>query len=223
MELNENIILPDKNEKLAELFGILTGDGYINYYPKRQAYVVEVCGNSIKDGNYLKGHFSKLTLQLFNFNLKFYYHKSQNVIRARILSKDIFNHINSLGFPAGFKGEIITPEWILEDEKLFKQYIKGLFDTDGHLCLKNKEGKKYPVIGITSKSKSLLEPIRNFLLSKGISSYLGTHNSKTKNKDSFSIVNRIQISGKKNIKLFFDLIGSNNNRNLNKYEELLKL
>lgn len=221
--MNLQLKFPEKNAKLAELMGVLTGDGFMNYYPKRQAYIIEITGNKLKDKNYLENYVSGLFLKLFNFKPKFYLVNNQNTIRLVIRNKEIFSFIKSLNFPLGKKGQIVVPSWVLDNEKLMINFIRGMFDTDGHLCLKNKEGKKYPVIGITSISLPLLKPIRLFLDEKGISSYLGKHNSRIKTNNSCSIVNRIQISGKKNIGLFFDLIGSNNSRNLNKYQEFLKL
>ena len=99
-----------------------------------------------------------------------------------------------------------------------KKYIRGIFDTDGHLCLKNKEGKKYPVIGLASISLPLTISVRKMLDESGISSYLDTCLSGHK-----KTLYKIQISGKKNINLFFKLIGSSNLRNLMKYKEMQKI
>ncbi len=212
------IKIPERHSELAELLGILTGDGFMNYYPKRQAYIIGIAGNKLKDLEYLENFTSKLIKNLFNLSPRLYLHKSQNTASLVFRSKSIFYFLEECGFPTGRKGEISIPKWILENPDFFKKFIRGVFDTDGHLCLKNKEGKKYPVIGITSKSKSLLFPIKEFLNSYGITSYLGSHRADTSNKKF--IVNRVQISGQKNIGLFFDQVGSNNPRNLMKYMEM---
>ncbi len=206
------LTFPKRENSLAELFGILTGDGFMNYYPDRQAYTIEISGNKLKDKEYLEQYVSPLIERLFNFKPKIYIAKKQNTIYLVARSKEIFNFLKDNDFVVGKKGEIIIPEWIKDNESYFKEFIKGLFDTDGHICFKNKEGKKYPVAGITSKSKSLLIPIYAFLKTRGISSYFGSHRSDRNNREC--IVHRIQISGKNNIGLFFKEIGSNNSRNL---------
>jgi intein/homing endonuclease len=210
------------SKELAEFFGILTGDGYINQYiyPKRKVSVMEITGNKEKDFDYMKGHVCNLINGLFDISPKVYLREDQNTIRVIINSKEIFNKIKKIGFPSGNKGEISVPEWVMGDEILFRKFIRGFFDTDGYLSLKNKEGNKYPVIGLSSKSKTLLEQIKSFLDSLEISSYLGSNiginsqRAKDGKKDY-----KIQISGVKNIKSFFKEIGSNNKRNLLKYGE----
>ena len=215
------VTLPEKNEDLAEFIGILTGDGFANYYLSRQAYLIEVSGNKTKDFEYHKEYLKKLTKEIFNIEPKINYVKNQNTLRSIIRSKAIVSFLKDIDFPLGKKGEISVPLWILEKNNLLRKFIIGLFDTDGYLCLKNKEGKKYPVIGITSKSKSLLVPIKDFLdLSYGISSYLGTEITKDPRYKSELIIHKLQISGNKNVNLFFQKIGSNNPRNKIKYEEM---
>ncbi len=210
------------SKELAEFFGILTGDGYINQYvlPKRKVSVIEVTGNKEKDFDYMKNYVSELIKSLFNLSPKIYLRESQNTIRVIIYSKEVFNTIKEIGFPLGEKGEINVPEWVVKDEMLFRHFIKGFFDTDGHLTLKNKEGKKYPVIGLSSKSKTLLEQMKKFLDSLSISSYLGPNRGRNDPRVKKGELDyKLQISGKKNVKLFFDNIGSNNKRNLSKLGE----
>lgn len=214
------ITFPEKNEELAEFMGILSGDGFINEYKTRQAYIIEITGNKLKDKDYLENFVVKMTKNLFNFIPKIYEKKNENTIRLVICSKGIFYFLKENYFPVGRKGEIVPPKWIINNSLLLKKFIRGFFDTDGYLCLKNKERKKYPVIGIVSKSKSLLTIMQDFLKSLGISSYLGSHSSNNNPRYEKSwIVYKLQISGNKNIKTFFKEIGSNNPRNLNKYNE----
>jgi hypothetical protein len=149
---------------------------------------------------------------------RIYFRENQNVIRLIVNSKEIVQFFKEKGFPFGRKGNIKTPNWILTNQYFLCSFIRGFFDTDRYLCLKNKEGKKYPVIGLGSISLDLLKEIKNFLDKQGISSYLGIQFFE--HKENFY---KLQISGKKNINLFFKVVGSNNPRNLLKYEEMCKL
>lgn len=220
MVTRPKIILPKRNEFLAEFFGILTGDGYINQYryPDRRVSVIEITGNKEKDFDYMKEYVCFLTKNLFNLTPNFYVRESQNTIRVIIYSKEIFDFIKKENFPLGNKGEIKIPKWIIEEKLFFKRFVKGFFDTDGCLCLKNKEGKKYPSIGLSSKSQSLLIRIKSFLARIKIPSYLGKRIKKDLKLDY-----KLEINGSKNVLLFFKEIGSNNIRNLTKYWEFLRM
>ena len=211
---------PYFSEDLAEFFGILTGDGYINQYnyPKRKVSVIEITGNKEKDFDYIQNYVYTLIKKLFDLTPNIYLRNDQNSIRAIIYSKEIFEFIKERGFPLGDKGEIKVPEDIMKKDILFRRFIKGFFDTDGCLCLKNKEGKKYPSIGLTSKSKSLLLLMQEFLKSKSITSYLGR-----RIKNNSKVDYKLDINGKENTILFFKEIGSSNLRNIAKYKELQEM
>lgn len=214
-----NISFPERNEELSEFLGILTGDGFMNEYPRRQAYVIEISGNKLKDYNYLDCFVSNLIKKLFNVEPSFYERTDQNTIFLRVLSKGIFYFLKDCGFFPGKKAEIVSPTWVAKNTLFFRRFIRGVFDTDGYLCLKNKEGKKYPVLGIVSKSKSLLLEIENFLEDLKISSCIASQKNSGERYKSESVVYKLQVSGRKNIQLFFSEIGSNNLRNLNKFYE----
>ena len=89
------------------------------------------------------------------------------------------------------------------------------------MCLKNKEGKKYPTINLVSISYSLLEIIQDFLKEKDISSYLGKETEINSRYTRDLVKYRLQINGRKNTLAFFDKIGSRNQRNLKKYSEFM--
>lgn len=221
----DTIVFPNRNEEFAELFGILTGDGYVGQYklPNRIVSAIEIVGNKLKDFDYIQGFTLRIIKNLFNITPKLYVRENQNTVRLIINSKEIVNFLKEEGFPLGKKGNITPPNWIINESKFFSKYVRGIFDTDGYLTLKNKEGKKYPVIGISSISKPLLNSIKEFLNKLDISSYLGKRVVNNERYKKQLIEYKLQISGKKNIFLFFDKIGSNNKRNLLKYNEYMRI
>ncbi|HLC78604.1 MAG TPA: LAGLIDADG family homing endonuclease [Candidatus Nanoarchaeia archaeon] len=222
--LKRGITFPKRSEDLAEFIGILTGDGYIGQYilADRVISSIEISANLVKDEGYIKNFVAPLVKVLFNLEPNIYARESQNTLRLVIYSKDIVQFINELGFPLGNKGFIFPPKWILNNESLFKRFIRGFFDTDGCIVFKNKEGKKYPVVSMGSKSKPLLECISAFLRSKETPSYLGQIISKDPRFKKESITYKLEINGSKNTSFFYQLIGSNNPRNKSKYGELTK-
>jgi intein/homing endonuclease len=209
---NRGLIFPEEGIKLAEFFGIMAGDGFLGHYPNRNTYSLGIFGNKIKDKDFIENFVAGLIQDLFNLTPKLRERKENNTLELLLNSKGMVFFLHSKGFPLGKKGGIEIPRWIKEDLSFFSSFIRGFFDTDGYLCFKNKEGKKYPVLGLSSISRNLLFDIKIFLESKGISSYLGKRIPK-KGKEQF----KLQISGKRNIHLFFKEVGSSNKRNSKKY------
>ncbi len=225
-DMKREVHLPEINSnELSEFFGILTGDGYMNLYRKYD-YVIEISGNKLSDKDYHKVYLTNLIKQLFNVIPSSIERKNENSICTRIRSKAVFNYLLNKGFKKGKKGFIGIPLWIKDNDESMKSFIKGLFDTDGCLSLKNKEGKKYPVVSITSKSKKLLLHIKDFIKLRGISSCLIRYEDYGPKSDKKSIRHKLEINGNKNLNLWFDLVGSSNSRNRKKYcmaKELQKL
>ncbi|MFH1710934.1 MAG: LAGLIDADG family homing endonuclease [Nanoarchaeota archaeon] len=220
MSINDSrreVCLPKaESSALAEFFGILTGDGYINVYRKSD-YVIEIAGNKLKDKEYLIGYVTNLSKELFNAQPRYLEKAKQNSVYLRIRSKAIFYFILNNGFKKGKKGRIRAPLWIRSKDIFMNRFVRGLFDTDGCISLKNKRGKKYPVVSITSKSDLLLGDVKRYLDLKRISSYITRYMHKKRNYKHEVITYQLQVNGFKNMDNWFGLIGSSNVRNLNKY------
>ncbi len=221
-DIKRGVKIPNEETKeLSEFFGILTGDGYVGRC--KNNYVIEVAGNKIKDKEYLENYVYNLFFALFRIKPKLYYRKDQSTMYLRVHSKAILEFIENKGFEKGLKKKAIIPLWI-KDNKLFLIYfVKGLFDTDGCICLKKKEGKLYPTMNIGSKSDILLLKIKEFLIEQEISSYFATINYDNERYKTKFKGYQIQINGYKNIISWFDKIGSNKKRNILKYQEMINL
>ena len=216
-DVKRNVTSPNKeSKKLAEFFGILTGDGYMNTYRKYD-YVIEIAGNKLYDKDYLVIYVSNLIKELFNVSPRYIEKKNQNSIYLRIRSKVIFNYLLNNDFKKGRKGNIKIPAWVINNKEFMKYFIKGLFDTDGCISIKNKEGKKYPVISITSKSNLLLLDVMNYVKSIEINSYITRYVHINPRYTHKLITYKLQVNGYSNLNLWFNLIGSSNKRNINKY------
>jgi intein/homing endonuclease len=212
-----NIKLPKSNNvKLAEFLGILTGDGYMNVY-RNYDYIIEIAGNKESDKNFLKAHVTNLIKELFNINPSYIERHDQNTAYLRVRSKAIFNYLLNKEFKRGIKGNIKVPEWVKNNKKFRLAFIKGLFDTDGCVSLKNKEGKKYPVASLASKSKPLLKDIKRFLELIGLKSCMFSYEESNERYKAPTKVWKLEFNGHKRLNLWFEKIGSSNDRNLSKY------
>ena len=86
------INIPQKNEKLAELVGIILGDGNIHVYQKDKkitVYALRIAGNYLKDYEYLTNYVANLCENLFLIKAKFYKQPNKNclylILRGRLV------------------------------------------------------------------------------------------------------------------------------------------
>lgn len=217
-DIERNIILPNKKtSELAEFMGILTGDGYMNHYRKYD-YNIDITGNKLFDSDFIEKYVFNLAKKLFNVNGCIIRRNDQNTVYIRIRSRAILFYLKEIGFKTGYKGRIGIPGWIKKDNAFLISFIRGLFDTDGTLCLKNRKIKIYPVVSISSKSDLLMKEVQNFAKKNGISSYLAKDVQNDKRFKKQVIVYRLQINGYKNSNNWLKLIGSNNERIKNRFK-----
>lgn len=197
-------------KELAEIIGILLGDGYI--YRKNRKYQIGFVGSPKTDVELFE-HLQKIILKEWNKETKI-------KVRAKGLrlvfnSKEICNFlIDDLKIPYG-EGKcekVIIPKEILKDWNLTKYTIKGIMDTDGSVFVSKKPGiDKYPTMEITTTSPLLAKQLREILLKKD---FRVAKIRKTISKLSKRVAYRVPLHGKENIRKWIKYIGFSN-----KYKE----
>lgn len=180
---NKNsIVLPaNYSEELAELFGILLGDGSVT------KYFSKVYLNRIADLAYapfVRGLISKLFIGALVTQRDLPYN---GTIDIQISSKDVCDYLRSLGFDPK-KRKI--PEWITSNPMWIKATIRGLFDTEGSVGIKYVKGKNgnylYKQLTVTNKNKNILKFLKKYL------SMFGYKPTKNFDKNIY-ISNRVDI------------------------------
>lgn len=199
-DIRRGLRTPVRDGSLAELFGILTGDGYMNFYPAKKDYIIEIAGDSRNDKEYFE-YISNLFLKLFNIRPKLYRRKKQNSAYLRVRSKGIFYFLEQTGFVRGKKEQISIPSWISKNNQYMPSFIRGLADTDGSVVLKRryKSEPYYPVINIVSKSKILINTVYAWLKQSGFSGWQGKETKKDKRTGKVTQNYRLEFNGKKNL------------------------
>ncbi len=218
-DVKKKVILPDKmNEDLAEILGIVIGDGSVMC--KTTGYRVTISGSN-KDIN---KYFKPVVIPKFQslFNIKPYIHSQRtNEVNLVYFSKALALFFrNILQVPAN-KKDVKIPSFMLEMPlEIQTAMIRGLFDTDGHIALrrKYKQIKYYPSIGFASKSKNLIVQLECILPKFGvtITSYKTSYFDKRCNETHFGY--KIDINGKKNTIRWMEKVGFSNISNLDKYK-----
>jgi len=124
----KKIIIPELNEELAELVGVLLGDGTLTKYYFR------IFGDSRYDKLYFQ-YLSKLINNLFGINSNLTVDKRSNNKRNTLIlclsSRTTCNFLHieyNLPYGDKIKGHAKIPECILKDSNLIKSCIRGLIE-----------------------------------------------------------------------------------------------
>lgn len=129
-----------------------------------------------------------------------------------IFSKTLVNYLTKvIGLPLGKKYNSLSIPKIFSNKELIINFIRGLFDTDGCICFKRRysEIPYYPVISISSKSKNFIKDIAIILKDLGFK-LVEIYDYEVKDirvKRGFTTINRIELNGERNLKLWIEQIG----------------
>ncbi|SRR5258708_503316 len=178
--------------ELAELFGILLGDGSVT------KYYLKIYLNIKADIGYASKIEKIINLALPKAKVTIYAREKRGTEEIQVSSKDVCDYCRLAGFDPKKR---YIPKWIAEKDKFIKRTIRGLFDTEGSIGIKRFQGKNdiyiYRQLTFTNSNKNLLKFVESGLLKFGFSP---TKNSKK----------NIYLSNKKDIKRYFEIIGTNN-------------
>ena len=201
------IRIPSESKELAELMGIIAGDGGIN-----NDWQLVISLNSVKDKEYSK-YVCQLLEKLFNIEVVIRKRPNQNALVLVCSSTSLLDFLVTKGAVRGNKINqgIGTPLWVKKNLDYGKSFVKGLVDTDGCLYIHKHiiNGKSRKDIGFcfTNNSKNLIKIVMDVLKKIGAEPHIS-------NKQ-----NRVYLYGKKQIEGYLGEIGSANSRILNKYKD----
>ena len=204
-------------EKIAEFVGVMLGDGNIGIYNCK-------AGNKIK-----KQHRIKVTLDSRNkhyidyvFNLmkdvldvepRICFKKKENAVDIATYRKEKFFYVlNEIGLKVSPKWNTMEIPQKFMKKELHAHILRGLFDTDGSVTIFNNNGIIYPRIEIRicpSPAQNQFIDILNKL----------DFNYKVQKLEKGKI--KIRISGIKELKKWFDIVGSSNRSHIQRANQFL--
>jgi len=196
----------EKNEKTAELIGIILGDGTLAIKwrdrEKKNSYRFEICLNRIKEKDYVE-YVKELLRNIFQIEPNIFIDKRSNGISLRLNKKSIVEALIHLGLKSGNKkfNQVSVPDWIKKNKKYIIACLRGLFDTDGSIFLigdvikTNFVNSSYPLVSdfqemcqkIEVKTSNIHTTIRKIKKGKKVIGY------------------DVQIGAKNQIKKFLDI------------------
>jgi len=155
----------DIDEDLAEIIGILMGDGNIYHNNEKWQYQLDISLNQIDEPRYFL-HVKNLFEFKFQKNIKTC-NQTGKAVSLRYYSKDINQFLIEIGLIPGSKSQnqISIPKIIKQETPLITKCLKGLFDTDGSITIDNDKDLR---LTFTNCSKPLVTDFYNLCLKIGI-------------------------------------------------------
>jgi intein/homing endonuclease len=201
------IRIPSESIELAELMGIIAGDGGIN-----NDWQLVISLNSIKDLEYSK-YIYQLLKNLFNTEVAIRKRPKQNALVLVCSSTNLLDFLVAKGAVRGNKitQRIDIPVWIKDNPDYEKAFVRGLVDTDGCLFIHKHtvKGELRNDIGFcfTNYSRKLLNSVADILTKFKIKQHV-TDKGK-----------RIYLYGAKTIVDYLEIFGSSNPIITNTYKK----
>lgn len=190
--------------ELAELTGIILGDGHIS--PKNGQLFITL--NSNLDREFIE-FVSELMTVLFSTHVSKL--PRRNVTNILITSVEMVEFLRKTGLYSSnkVKDQVDVPGWIKSNSKFWGAFLRGFLDTDGSIY-KLKFGVQ---ISFTNRSLPLLKTTKGFLVQLGYhpSKISSWHVYLTKRKDLIRYAQEIGFSNQKhfNRARSFGIITSN--------------
>ena len=208
----KHITIPNKSEELAELIGVILGDGHIG---KKEITITGEFPHQEKHLEYIKEKIKKL----FGIDSRiFISYTNDNTIILDCYSVEIVNFLKKNKLYPGnkIKNKLSFPKWIFKKKDFIKGALRGLIDTDGGVYYKQK-GYKRAIIEFQNYSPQIKRDIILFIKKIGFNpSKSQTINERCEKRHN------IRIQNQEEVRSFFKLIGSSNPKNIIKYKCLIE-
>lgn len=200
--------------KIAELIGILLGDGCLSLKSSGQSQNrLKISFNSKDDKEYIS-YVRELIRDIFNTEPILKFRHNENTADLFIFKKKIIDYlIDEIGLKLSPKwGNAIIPEEYTSKE-LGLLVIRGYFDTDGSVVLTNNNGTLYPRLEMKISPSPMQQQFIQILQDNGF---------------KFGVYQigrgkvRVQLNGKGQLTKWRELIGFSNIKHTNKMNKVIK-
>ena len=204
---------------LAELIGILLGDGCIGVYRTKAGskikiqHRIKITLDSNVDSEYAL--YVKILLDsLLQVNSLIRKRKGENTLDVLTFRKHAFNLlVNRVGLKISPKKHRAAIPGDFRTGKLGLRVLRGYCDTDGSLVITNNNGTVYPRIEMKVCPSPMLAQFVDILTAAGFK--FGVYQGVNEEV-------RLQINGFKQLIKWERLIGFSNSKHLRKYQDILQ-
>jgi hypothetical protein len=203
--------------KLAELIGVVMGDGWLSNCQNH--YRIGIVGDKKLDWPYFE-YLKTLVKDVWNKDPRLFV--ASGGLRTVINCKTAFLELTrEYGIPVG-DGKCLAiriPKEVICDWELARHTIRGLADTDGTIFTADKPGSpNYPSIEITTVSRELAEQLNIMLTGQGFRvGKIWQYTSKLSRVPTY----KVALNGYENVMRWMQEIGFSNPRKHKKAEDVL--
>lgn len=175
-----------KDGNLAELIGVVLGDGHICRYPRTEE--VRITSNSNNQGFILR--YAKILEIVFGKKASIIKSSTSNATKITIYEKNISKR---LGIPTGAKKDIDTkvPSWILNKKNYIVRYLRGLYEAEGCSCV-HLPTYTHKFL-FSNKNNSMLKNVYNLMRKLGFHPHVSKYQIQISRKDE--VCEAIEVIG----------------------------
>jgi hypothetical protein len=149
-----------KGGDLAELIGVILGDGHIEKFPRTECLYIL---SNIKNLEFVY-RYSQFVHKLFGKKPTCSKVSTARCIRIRLYQKDISRRL-SIPFGARLNKTFLVPKWILKNKAFMIRYLRGLYEAEGSVS--SHEATCTYKLFFTNRNKSLRTIVFNLLKKLG--------------------------------------------------------
>lgn len=192
---------PQRSLKLAELIGIILGDGGITDTQ------LQISVSSLVDRGY-SYFIAQLLEDVFGEAPHRIEQTNPHCIRLVLSGVGLVILLESFGLRRGHKirNQVHIPSWIMKSDGYARACVRGLFDTDGGLYLHRKQKASYLGWCFASASRPLLQDVREILRKADL--HARTEQGK-----------KLYLYARSDIDLYMRKIGTHNPKNIVKLRD----
>lgn len=142
-----------KDGDLAELIGVVLGDGHIEKFPRTESLTIAANSNN---SDFIK-RYTELLKKIFEKEP--YVAKIGNnkgCTRIRVYQKKISKRLN---IPTGSRKNlnVVIPKWIIRNKEYIKRYLRGLYEAEGSFGVHEKTSTYK--FSFSNRNESLLQNV----------------------------------------------------------------
>lgn len=199
------------NENLAEIVGIMLGDGSLQPNSKNTYQIAITFSKEEKEWlYYVKNLFENY------FKREFRFLEIRYGLQLKNYSLEVANQLIKSGLYPGNKidNRVKIPKWIIENKLFLTKAIQGLFDTDG--CVYNKYDRYAQIeykFGCIETTKSVHNAVKKL-------GFNPTKIQRQYNKLTGGFLWRFYLSRQPEIERFFIEIAPKNQKHLKRYQKI---
>ena len=181
----------EKNGDLAELIGVVLGDGHICVYPRSEE--LRLISNS-NNPDFIK-RYAQLMEGVFQKKPYIIPSKSANFTKIGFYEKYIEER---LGVPSGARKnlDIKVPDWIFKNEKFIVRYLRGLYEAEGSFCV-HKPTSTYKFL-FSNRNESMLKNVHDLMQLLGFHPHTSQYQIQISRKEE--VYSAIKVLGFKDYK-----------------------